>query len=52
MNLELCIEGIETKETLDLLANMGVTIIQGFYFEKPLEEEVIRKEFIHHCRKE
>lgn len=48
MNLELCVEGIETKETLDLLAQMGVKLIQGFYFERPLEAEIIRKEFSQH----
>lgn len=48
MNLELCVEGVETKETLEILANMGVSLIQGFYFERPLEAEVVRKEFQNH----
>ena len=48
MGLELCVEGIETEETLELLARMGVELIQGFYFERPLEAEVIRKEFAQH----
>lgn len=48
MGLELCVEGIETKETLDLLAAIGVKLIQGFYFERPLEAEVIRKEIAQH----
>lgn len=48
MGLELCIEGVETKETLDILARMGATIIQGFYFERPMEADIIRKEFRQH----
>ena len=32
-------EGVETKEQLDLLANMGCDFIQGFYFSKPLSEK-------------
>ncbi|MDD3219690.1 MAG: EAL domain-containing protein [Lachnospiraceae bacterium] len=52
MNIELCVEGIETKEILDILADMGITLIQGFYFERPLEADVIRKEFTQHCRQE
>lgn len=47
IGLELCVEGVETKETLDILTAMGVELIQGFYFERPLEAEVIRKEFPH-----
>jgi len=48
MGLELCVEGVETKEVLELLAGMGIDIIQGFYFERPLEGEIIRKEFAQH----
>lgn len=49
MKLELCIEGVETKDTLELLSAMGVTLIQGFYFERPMEAEIIAKEFLQHC---
>lgn len=45
MNLELCVEGVETKETLDILRDMNVNLIQGFYFERPMEAEVICREF-------
>lgn len=48
MSLELCVEGVETAETLEILSNMGVSLIQGFYFERPLEAEVVRKEFQNH----
>lgn len=46
MNVELCVEGVETEEELMILLNMGVETIQGFYFERPMEAEIIRKEFI------
>lgn len=52
MDIELCVEGIETKETLDILSDMGINLIQGFYFERPLEADVIRKEFAQHCHQE
>ncbi len=32
-------EGVETKEQLDALKELGVDIIQGYYFSKPLPEE-------------
>ena len=46
MNVELCVEGVETEEELKVLTDIGVSIIQGFYFERPMEAEVIRKEFM------
>ena len=32
-------EGVETKEQLDLLEELGCDIIQGYYFSKPLSAE-------------
>jgi len=45
LQLELCIEGVETEEELELLRKMRVSIIQGFYFERPMEADVISREF-------
>ena len=38
-------EGVETKEILEIVKNLGVEIIQGYYFSKPLPENKL-KEFI------
>lgn len=46
MDVELCVEGVETEEELKVLTDMGVSIIQGFYFERPMEADVIRNEFM------
>ncbi len=51
MDLELCVEGVEDERTLKILADMGVKLIQGFYFERPIEAGIIRKEFKHHFQK-
>lgn len=51
LGLDLCVEGVETKETLDILTDMGVNMIQGFYFERPLEADIIRKEFMLNIKK-
>jgi len=32
-------EGVETKEQLDILMNLGCNIIQGYYFSKPVVED-------------
>jgi EAL domain-containing protein (putative c-di-GMP-specific phosphodiesterase class I) len=47
INMNLVVEGIETKDTLDELEKMGADYIQGFYFSKPLPE----KEFIEFIKK-
>lgn len=36
MNLKIVSEGIETKQQYDVMENLGINYIQGFYFSKPL----------------
>ena len=36
MGLSIVAEGVETKEQLDAMTEMGVDYIQGFYFSRPL----------------
>jgi diguanylate cyclase (GGDEF)-like protein len=38
-------EGVENKEILEIITNVGVSIIQGYYFSKPLSEKDL-KEYI------
>jgi diguanylate cyclase (GGDEF)-like protein len=45
MNLKLVAEGVEDKEAADLLREMGVDCLQGYYFCRPQPDEDIR-EFI------
>ena len=45
MNVGLCVEGVETKEELEVLEKIGIDTIQGFYFESPMEADVISREF-------
>jgi EAL domain-containing protein (putative c-di-GMP-specific phosphodiesterase class I) len=39
MGMKIVVEGVETKEQLDAMLNMGVEFIQGFYFSRPVPEE-------------
>lgn len=48
MGLELCIEGVEDKDTLDILTDIGANMIQGFYFGRPMEADLIRSGFREH----
>ena len=36
-------EGVENKETLDLLREMGCNEIQGYYFAKPMKKDVLEE---------
>ena len=42
----VCIEGIETKEELERILMLEPDRIQGYYFSRPLQEELFRKKFI------
>ncbi|WP_343117927.1 EAL domain-containing protein, partial [Clostridioides difficile] len=37
--MDIVAEGVETKETLDLVVTSGVNLIQGHYFSEPLSED-------------
>ena len=43
MNLDLVAEGVEDQETADLLYEMGVHFLQGFYFSPARPDEDIRE---------
>lgn len=39
-------EGVEDKEMYEKLSKLGADLIQGYYFDKPLEKEEFRKKYI------
>lgn len=39
LNLEVVVEGVETKEQYDILKSIGCNFYQGYYFSKPLDFE-------------
>ncbi|MCF6764568.1 EAL domain-containing protein [Thiotrichales bacterium 19S3-7] len=48
--LEVIAEGIETKEQLEFLKQLGCRIGQGYHFYKPLTPEVISKDLIRYFK--
>ncbi|GAB7028224.1 putative bifunctional diguanylate cyclase/phosphodiesterase [Geotalea toluenoxydans] len=42
LNLQVVAEGVETSEQLDFLKEQGCHEIQGFYFHRPLSEELFK----------
>ena len=46
LDINVLCEGVETKELVDYLKQIGCTLIQGYYFDKPMpEEDLIKKYF-------
>lgn len=49
MNLRVICEGVETKEQVDTLRELGCTVVQGYYYDKPIPlQEFLDK----YCRKD
>jgi diguanylate cyclase (GGDEF)-like protein/PAS domain S-box-containing protein len=46
LGIKTVAEGVETKEQLDLLREIGVDYLQGFYLSKPVDEKEAEKRFI------
>ena len=43
LDMKIVVEGVETESDFQMCKNMGVDLIQGYYFSKPLPvEEFIR----------
>ena len=45
LKLGICVEGVETIEEVEILRDMGVTHVQGYYFDRPMESDVFCREF-------
>jgi sensor c-di-GMP phosphodiesterase-like protein len=38
LEIDIIAEGVETADQLQYLTDRGVTLVQGFYFSKPITE--------------
>ena len=41
LNIPIVIEGVETKEQLEMVKEKKIDYVQGYYFSKPLEEDAL-----------
>lgn len=46
IGVNLCVEGVETREQLEILKGMPIDLIQGFYFDKPLTREAFENKYL------
>ncbi len=46
IDMSICVEGIETAQQFDVLADMDVRMVQGFYFDRPLPQEQFEEKYV------
>ncbi|MDU1911858.1 EAL domain-containing protein [Fusobacterium sp.] len=46
VGIKVCLEGIETKEEFELVSNLEIDYIQGYYFGKPQSKNSIFENFL------
>lgn len=46
LNLKVCVEGVETKEELDCVLQLGADSIQGYYYGKPMPAGEFEKKYL------
>jgi sensor c-di-GMP phosphodiesterase-like protein len=46
LNLQICAEGVETREQADFLIQSGCHQLQGYLFSKPISLEALLKDKI------
>lgn len=46
IGVNLCVEGVETAEQLEILKTMPVDLIQGFYFSRPLPQHDFESKYM------
>lgn len=47
IGVSICIEGIETREQYKVLEGMQVRLVQGYYFDRPLQRERFEEKYLH-----
>lgn len=52
LSLKVIAEGVETREQVELIREMGCYSIQGYYFDRPLEAEVLKSLLINQSNPE
>ena len=46
IDVNVCVEGVETKEQLDILLGSKIQLIQGFYFGKPVTAREFERKYL------
>lgn len=45
IGVNVCVEGVETEKQYEILSEMGVSLVQGYYFDRPMERSAFEKKY-------
>ena len=46
IDVNVCVEGIETAEQFNVVNDMKIQLIQGYYFDRPLQLSVFEEKYV------
>ena len=46
IGVNLCVEGVETRNQYEILSDMNIGLIQGYYFDRPMPREVFESKYV------
>ena len=46
IGVKICVEGVETKEQYKILEDMSVRMVQGFYFDRPMQRSAFEEKYV------
>ena len=46
IDVNVCVEGIETREQFEVLEGMKVQMVQGYFFDKPMPQEAFEEKYV------
>lgn len=48
IHVNLCVEGVETQKQYKILLEMSVSMVQGYYFDRPMKRDAFEKKYTPH----
>ncbi len=46
INVGICVEGVETEEQCSVLEGMKVRMVQGYYFDRPMQRDEFERKYV------
>ena len=46
IGVNLCVEGVETESQYEMLSNMRVNLVQGYYFDRPMQLKAFEEKYV------
>jgi len=46
IGVNLCVEGVETRNQYEILSQMEISLVQGYYFDRPMTREAFEEKYV------